>query len=111
MHHISTSPNDLQRELDLPCRNLRCNDLAEQGIALPVCKDRLHGAATGVWVQCGRSKISPVQDVEHLRAELHVEGLRDPWDVVVLQHGKINVEESRSRSEERRVGKECRSQC
>src|SRR5437899_8773578 len=96
MHHISTLPNNLQGELDLPCWNQRCDDLAELGIAHPVSEDRLHGAATGVWVQCRRSKISPVQDVKHLRAELHVEGLRDPRDVVVLQHGEIDAEQSGS---------------
>src|SRR5437016_3977846 len=96
MHHISTSPNDLQRELDLPRWNQRCDDLAELGIARPVSEDRLHGAATGVWVQCRRSKISPVQDIEHLRPKLYVERLRDSRDVVVLQHGEIDAEQSGS---------------
>src|ERR1700686_2210312 len=41
-----------------------------------------------------RSEIGPIQDIEELRPKLHVETLRDPLDVVVLEQRKIEVDES-----------------
>ena len=71
------------------------NDLAELRITLPICEDRLHSAAARVRTQAGRRKVGSIQNIEHLRAELYVESLRDTWNLVVLQHGEVNVEQSR----------------
>ena len=88
---IGRLPDEFQRQLNLPRGNLRLNDLAELGISRSVCEDRLHRAATCVGIESGRRKVGSIQNIEHLRAELHVERFRDPWDVIVLQQGEINI--------------------
>ena len=37
-----------------------------------------------------------VENIENLRAELHVEPLRDPLDVVVLEQGEVQVRQARA---------------
>src|SRR5215469_149200 len=43
-----------------------------------------------------RAQISVVENIEYLRAELHVEVLRDPANVIVLEDGEVHVHQSRT---------------
>src|ERR1700692_1289263 len=43
----------------------------------------------------GRQIVRGVQDVEHLCPELHIEGLRNPADVIVVEDHEIEVREAR----------------
>jgi len=39
----------------------------------------------------GRSKVGVIEKIEDLQAELYVESLRDPPDVIVFENGKVQV--------------------
>src|SRR5207245_1370436 len=44
----------------------------------------------------GRGKIRVIHNVEELSAELRVEAIRDPLDVIVLEQGEVEVYQSGS---------------
>ncbi len=76
-----------ERELDLSLRD-GCSDQR--------ARDGIEGSGTvkdvGIAVAyLRRRKIGVIDDVKHLRAELHVEGLRDAPDVVVLEHREVQA--------------------
>src|SRR5579859_4380382 len=89
-------PNNLQGKLNLPCRSLGQSDAAESGNRLSGRADDLERPASLVCGQCRRRKVGAIQDVEKLRAELDIEGLRDLGNVIVLHHGEIDVKQPRS---------------
>jgi len=79
-------PNDFQCELNLACRGLRDGEPAEG-------RYRDSGGVERHEVADRRREVGVIQDVKELGPELDVEGLRDSSDVVVLNHGEINVEQ------------------
>jgi hypothetical protein len=73
-----------QRKLNLPCcgcspgQQARCRVRGSSSVE-NICIDSLNG----------RREIRVIENVEKLGAELDVEPLRDPLDVVVLEQGKV----------------------
>jgi hypothetical protein len=43
----------------------------------------------------GRCEVCAIEDIKELCPELHVEGVGDTLDVVVLKYGKIKVQKAR----------------
>src|SRR5580692_6243532 len=82
------SEHQFQRELNLPHRHLR--RLVDQAEARLVARKRIE------WNQVvSRAlKICPVQDVEELGAKLDVKIFAEPGDVVVLDEGHIEIEQT-----------------
>src|ERR1700676_409374 len=93
MVHITTirktkSPNQLQRELNLTRRRrclvkcTRAANLASGHVEQGLIRER-------------RREVGVIHNIEELRPKLHVEGLGDPFDVVVFEEREIEVDESR----------------
>src|ERR1700674_348664 len=88
------SENEFDGELDLPLRNRR----PKQDTSCPALD---YGSGqrrsrriedVGVNINWGwRPKVCVIENIKHLHAQLYVEILRDPLDVVVLEHGEIQV--------------------
>ena len=55
-------------------------------------------------VVSGRAEIRAIENIENLRPELGVETLRDPPDVVVLEHGEVQRLEYVARFDRRPQG-------
>src|ERR1700676_47487 len=85
----TTLPNHFYRELNLPRRRLGRSDQSRIG-------DRIAAGVKNIPVIQGRREIRPIEYVEELRPELYVERVRNSFDVVVLEYGKIQVQKLRS---------------
>src|SRR5437899_9674626 len=79
------------RKLNFPCG---CSSSREQTCHASICSRRIENIRVvgGRW----RSEVGVVHNVEDLGAELHVEVLRDPLDVVVLEHGEVQIRYARA---------------
>src|SRR5215469_8336335 len=83
------SPNQFHRKLYLPRRRLGRGDE-------PCIRYAVSRRIENISVVQGRCKIRVVQDVEKLGAKLRIEAIGDPFDVVVLEDGEIEVNQSGS---------------
>src|SRR5258705_11560332 len=77
-----SSPNNLERKLDLPGSSRRRSDRASSrnGVSVPI-KNNI--------IIRGRAEIRVIENIEKLRPKLHVEGLRNPLDRIVLEQGHV----------------------
>src|ERR1700687_544528 len=78
--------DNFQRELDLPLRHARPNDLSPNGVHRPIPLEDVRAIGSD-----GRTKIGMIENVENLGAELDVECLRESLDVVILEHREVQV--------------------
>jgi len=79
--------NELQCKLNLAFWGRRSNQRTRDGVGGSSAVEDIGVAITNLR---GR-KVRVIKDVENLHAELHVEVFRDSLDVVVLEHGKVQV--------------------
>src|SRR6266852_6262641 len=86
---INQSPNQLHRKLNLPRRRL---SRSNQPCIVYTASRRIEY----VPVVQGRGKVGVIQNVEELGPKLRIEAIRDPFDVVVLEQGEIEVHQSGS---------------
>ena len=79
------------RKLNLPCR---CRGLGQQAR----CRVRCPRAVENISVDSlnRRREIRMIENIENLGAELEVEPLRDPSDVVVLEQRKVQRRDTRA---------------
>ena len=78
-------PNEFQRKLNDTVIHLCRSELPEQSIRRSIRVERTEVT--------GRRKVSVIQDIEKLRAELQVESLGNSWDPVVLEQGEIHIKQ------------------
>ena len=78
-------PNEFQRKLNDTVIHLCRSELPEQSIRRSIRIERTEIT--------GRRKVSVIQDIEKLRAELQVESLGNSWDPVVLEQGEIHIKQ------------------
>src|ERR1700680_4623146 len=78
------SPDNLQRKLDLSGVNRRRSQLT-RGAGRR--SSRIENV--GVIGEYRHGEVRVIQDIEKLRPELHVEILRNPPHIVILEKGKI----------------------
>jgi hypothetical protein len=84
-------------ELDLPLRDRRSNQEAGSPTLNLRRGERCSRGIKDVGIPVPRTwnrEISVVENVEDLHPELHVKVLRDPSNVVVLEHGKVQISDS-----------------
>src|ERR1700730_5645329 len=83
--------NDFDGELYFSCRRAGSGQCASDAGGVPVTKEDVR-----VVGRHRRRKISMVQEVKNLRAELHVEILGDLADVIIFEHREVHFRSARA---------------
>src|SRR5487761_710382 len=86
---LGISPRKLQCKLDLTGTRVCQSNLTTEGNWVPELVDDAH-------IVSRRPEVRPIEDVEKLRSELHIEVLRNPLGRNVLEQRKVVIDQPRT---------------
>src|SRR5258708_35994760 len=89
MHAFIRLPKYFKSKLNLTGRRLRRGD--QSGVA-----DRTPRRIKDISIVEWRSEIRAVENIEEFRSKLHIEGVGNSFDVIVLEYAKIEIQQSRT---------------